>query len=391
MKKVGLIMACCSNYGALLQSFATQQIVKRFNVDTEIILYQPDKINWHIKLDRGLIPFIIDSWWHNQKNKKIVDVDDEIHRTNKKERQLVLNNFCNNYLENRRMYYGYKDLCKAGGTFDAVIIGSDQMWHPGFSFGNHISLRFVPRNVRTISYATSLGVSKYPRYCWHSAKNVWKRLNYLSVREEQGKEIINKICPNIPVKVLVDPTYLLTKEEWLELMPFKQIEKERYVLCYFLGNDEKSYMCAQRFARRYNLKLLSILSDESSSLSDTSFADRVIVGADVVDFINLIRGADYVFTDSFHGTAFSVINEKQFFVIYRKRNREKLSRNSRIDNILSMWKLQDRLIVDKDLDWNKNGFRPIDYKALSSLVNEKREEGLLFLSMALNFSPNDNK
>lgn len=383
MKKIGLVLACCTNYGALLQAYATQQIIKKMGYETEIIIYEPDKKSRHIKFDWGLLPYLIATAWESYHNSKIVEVLDEVHERNKLDRVSVMNTFCDTRLENRNIYKGYDNLKAAGEACDVVLIGSDQMWLPGTTFGNHISLRFVPDNVRKVSYATSLGVSYYPWYCRHSAKRVWNRMDYISVREEQGKKIIQNICGDIPVSVVLDPTYLLTKEQWQELIPYQKKEDDKYVLCYFLGNDDSTYYCAQRFARSKGLKLLSILSDESSSPNDMSYADRYITGSAPEDFINFIRGAEYIFTDSFHGIAFSVINEKQFFVLYRRMQNTRFSRNSRIDNILNMWGLSGRLILDKEIDWDSYNETVIDYSIARALVINKRNESLAFLDNAL--------
>lgn len=388
MKKVGLVLACCTNYGALLQSFATQYVVRRMGFETEVIINNGQSSIKDIKFDWGLFQFFIEGYIQKKHNKRIIEVNDQIHKDNKTQRHLVMLDFCERRLVNRCFYNSYKELQAAGASCDAVLLGSDQMWYPGTTFGNHISLRFVPDNVRKISYATSLGVSEYPKYCWNSARNVWKRMDFLSVREEQGKKIIQEICGNIDVKVVLDPTYLLTKEEWYSIIPDQSILEGEYVLCYFLGNDVNSLKCARRFADSKKLKLVSILSDESSVVGDTTIADKIIVGESPEGFVNLIRHASYVFTDSFHGTAFSVINDRQFFVLYRKNELVKHSRNSRIDNILKMWNIQDRLIQNKSVDWNETQFEDIDYQKVKSLIDNKRNYSLSYLKDSLDFNEN---
>lgn len=264
----------------------------------------------------------------------------------------------------------------------SVLIGSDQQWIPGVSFGNFLSLRFVPTGVNKISYATSLGVSEYPKYCYASAKRMWSRIDHLSTREEEGKYVISTICPNKQVSVVLDPTYLLTKGDWLDRIPFEKKIEEKYLLCYFLGNQDSSKLCARRYADKHGLKLVSIVSNESMSNIDFSYCDEAIQGASVQDFVNLIRGAECLFTDSFHGLAFGVINEKQFYVFYRRRDDAKQSRNSRIDNILRTWNLSERLITDEDRTWS-NDYPAIDYKSVSKTLSVLRAESLEWLRNAL--------
>lgn len=113
------------------------------------------------------------------------------------------------------------------------------------------SLRFAPKGVRRISYATSLGVSSYPKHCWNSARDMWKHMDYISVREEQGAKIIREICGNkVEAKVVVDPTYLMTKEQWEDVIPPKRMTDKKYVFCYFLGEDIHAKQCAKRYAKK---------------------------------------------------------------------------------------------------------------------------------------------
>ena len=140
-----------------------------------------------------------------------------------------------------------------------------------------------------------------------------------------------------------------------------------YVLCYFLGDNDMIKEYAKRFADGKNLRLVSILSNECNS-DDSQFADEILIGKSPEEFVNLIRNADFVLTDSFHGLAFSVINEKQFYIFYRNRTDVKQSRNSRIDNIVKIWGLEERLIKEPEKMIFKDDL--IDY----SIVTKKRNE-----------------
>lgn len=382
--KVGLVLAHKgTNYGALLQAYATQQIVETLGFQTEIINYKADKYQRSLKFDWGLFPFFYNAIKNKFAKKKIKCHLDSIHLKNNAERKLRGDEFRQSMLKNIKTYQGYTNLKNAGQSCKAVLIGSDQQWLPGVSFGNHLSLRFVPKSTRKISYATSLGVSTYPTYCHHSAAMMWKSIDFLSVREEEGKKIIQNICKGITVKVVADPTYLLTKEEWEERITPKKMSDEKYILCYFLGNSTRQKQLAAKFAKAKGLKCYSLMSDESYSNIDLTFCDKSIIGASPMDFINWIRGAEYIITDSFHGLAFSVINKKQFFIFYRKRDDAKQSRNSRIDNILRMWNLKDRF-VETEAE-SISDIAKIDYDEVSKLVDNKRADSLEFLKCALKF------
>lgn len=389
MKKIGLVLSYKeTNYGAQLQAYATQVMVEKLGHNTEIIDYFPKKGDRHVVLCRGLIRFLYEQFFFKRRAKKHTSSNDPVFLKNKQERIEQYHLFIERRLHNIVKVSGYTELANRGKNYDAVLIGSDQKWTPGFSFGNVNSLRFVPNNVRRISYATSLGVSEYPKYCWASAKKAWKRIDFLSVREQQGADIIKQVCgPDTPVQVVVDPTYLMTKSQWEDLIPVEKKSEQKYVFCYFLGNDDTSKQIARRFADEKKLKLVSVLSKESYSPIDQTYADEIVIGNTPEDFINWIRGAEYVFTDSFHGTAFSVINEKQFFIFYRKRA-EATSRNSRIDNILGKWGLKNRLVLPGVQDVDLAALKDIDYEKVTKLVGQEREKSLAFLKEALHFDDN---
>lgn len=381
--KVALVLAFKgTNYGMHLQGYATQQILDSWGYNTEIIDYKVKGVYNGVPIQRGLFTFLWKSF-NNRffKIKKSVNWTNEYSKNNELRLQ-ASDRFRKTMLHDIISVEGIIALRNYAANCDSVLIGSDQLWIPGVGFGNFLSLRFVPDAVNKISYATSLGVSEYPKYCYPSSKKMWSRIEHLSTREEEGKRIINTICPNKQVRVVVDPTYLLTKDEWLDRIPFEKKIEGKYLLCYFLGNQDSSKFCARRYADKHGLKLVSIVSNESMSNIDFSYCDEAIQGASVQDFVNLIRGAECLFTDSFHGLAFGVINEKQFYVFYRRRDDAKQSRNSRIDNILRTWNLSERLITDEDRTWS-NDYPIIDYKSVSKTLSVLRAESLGWLRNAL--------
>ena len=231
MKRIGLVLSYKeTNYGAQLQAYATQVVVDSLGLTTEIIDYIPKKGDRQIVLSPGLFRFLYHRFIFVRKYKKHTESDDPVFLKNKKERTEQYKLFIQRRLHGIVQCNGYSDLATKGKSYDAVLIGSDQKWLPGFSFTNVSSLRFVPDNVRKISYATSLGVSEYPKYCWPTSRKAWKRIDYLSVREQQGADIIKQVCgPDTPVQVVVDPTYLMTKAQWEERIP---VEKKSEQTCH---------------------------------------------------------------------------------------------------------------------------------------------------------------
>ena len=385
MKKIGLILANpITNYGAHLQAFATQKVVDSMGVETSILDFSRMRVHEDYRLDIGVIVYCCKLLTTRLLSKIDRSVYDKAFYQNQESRIKEAKAFREKYLHDVIYYSDYKELKRDASQYYGIMIGSDQMWLPGSSFSPLNSLRFVPAGVKRLSYATSLGVEKYPKYCWRSARIMWKQMDSVSVREQQGVDIIKQVCNNkVKAELVVDPTYLLSKSQWEELIPKKCMSYEKYVFCYFLGDDEESKLCAKKYAKAHGLKLVSILSCESMGSIDRYFADKTLGAVSPEDFINWIRGAECVFTDSFHGVAFSVINERQFFVFYRKRKDSNLSRNSRIDNILNTWQIKGRLILDTDLDWGKDVAKPIDYDTVNEILVNRRAQSLNYLKKAL--------
>ena len=224
MKRIGLLLAYKStNYGAQLQAFATQMMIESFGHETEIIEY-PLKGRLENAIPSFGLVYEFFRLYRSKKNRKAGRTSpDPVFTKEKEERKRICNDFISRRFHNVRLIQGYDNLVKAGEKYDAVLIGSDQKWLPGFSFWKPLTFRFVSDKVRRISYATSLGVSKYPKYCWPTARKAWRSMDYLSVREEQGAEIIRQVCGNdIEVEVVADPTYLLSKEKWEEVVPIEK-------------------------------------------------------------------------------------------------------------------------------------------------------------------------
>ena len=383
-KKIGLILAFKgTNYGALLQAYATQYVIESLGFDTEIIDYR-GKVNQTENLfKRGYFYYRLIYWLNKRKNKIPTLLTNEEFAKYRKDRRSISDDFRRRRLHNIVSIMDYKELKRLTLNYHGVIIGSDQLWQPGACYDSLLSLDFVSQKTRRISYATSLGVSEYPKYCWHSSKKMWQKMDYLSVREKQGADIISQIYGDGKATVVLDPTYLLTMNVWKELIPMKVMNERKYLFCYFLGSEVENKQCARRYADAHNLELVSLFSNESLGEIDQSYADNLVSDATPEDFINWIRGAECVFTDSFHGLAFSVINQKQFYIFYRKRLDVVQSRHSRIDNILSTWKVEDRLILDKNIDWTKDLHQDIDYEEVHGLLDTKRKESMDFIKEAL--------
>lgn len=256
-KKVGLCLAFKgTNYGMHLQGYATQYVVDRLGYKTEIIDYYSGA-NKGIKLSGGALYVAVQKIAKQiikqiKKDRAI----DKIHQINIDERKAVSDEFRNTRLHDIIRIEGITQLKQKSKEYSAVLVGSDQIWLPDVAFSNFFTLRFAAPGVKRISYATSLGVSSYPRYAKKAAAEFWKKIDYLSVREEQGRAIIESIA-GVSAQVVCDPTYLLTKEEWSDIIPQEKIVKDGYVLCYFLGDSDAVKQYAKQIAQKKNCDWLA--------------------------------------------------------------------------------------------------------------------------------------
>lgn len=383
MKRIGLCLAYKgTNYGQNLQAFATQQIIEGYGCYTEIIDY-------HSGAEKGIRPSLaaaiigvqvitrkIKKWFRRRFCLAGVDA---LHMQNIAERKKQSDRFRKEMLHHVVHCEGYTELKNRSKSYSAVLVGSDQIWLPATAVSNFYTLRFAAPGVTRVSYATSMGVSSYPYYAKKPAADFWEKIDYLSVREHQAKNVIQSIC-NTEVAVVMDPTGLFSKEQWLKLIPQNDVVESGYILCYLLGNNDEIKQYCRRFADAKKERLVGIMSDECIS-DDTAYCDEVIVGRGPEDFVNLVRNASYVLTDSFHGLMFSVIHERQFYVFYRRRADVKESRNSRIDNIIEALGLEDRLIKNPLMSDITD--RGIDYCTVNKRMEVWREYSLQFLERAL--------
>ena len=183
---------------------------------------------------------------------------------------------------------------------------------------------------------------------------------------------------------MCDPTLLLDKSEWMEIQQEEPIIKEDYIFCYFLGKNIEHRKFAERLKEKTGCKIVSINhSDEYVKYSD-KFADEAPYNVGPGEFVNLIRNAKFVCTDSFHGTVFSLINQVPFFTFERFSNKNsKMSTNSRIYSLLDLVDLKDRLLQgNENIDEILNNV--IDFEKVNKKIADFRNSSKQFIETALN-------
>lgn len=255
-----------------------------------------------------------------------------------------------------------------GEKYDIFVTGSDQVWNHNFERMSNIDfLTFAPKEKRN-SFSASFGINEVPEDMKKYYKNNLLGLKNISVREEAGKEIIEELTGRKDVDVLIDPTMLLTTKEWDKVSKKpKQLKKDKYILNYFLGElSESRKKEIDRIAKENGCEVINIL-DSNSPFYQTGPSE----------FLYLEKNAFLICTDSFHSCVFAILYNRPFIVFNRE---DKLvSMNSRIDTLLSKFKLEDRRyegkIQKEDLLNN--------YEEAYKILENEREKATNFLKKAL--------
>lgn len=364
MKKVGLMTwFTYDNFGSLLQCKATMKVVEKLNYQIELINYLPkknyskpsSKINILKKIIKGII-----------KNKSI-----EIKNMNM--------NLFREKLKKSKMVRTKSELYLLNNEYDTFICGSDQIWAPTVYDENYF-LAFVRDEGKKIAYAPSIGLPEISdSHVRENMKNLISKFKYLSIREEQGAKIIEELTDK-KAKIVLDPTLLLSKNEWKE--EFVKLGYDNYILGYFLGKNRKYYKVCQKIAKKLNKKLLILPTSNSDLYKKECLKDDL----GPREFLSLINSADLILTDSFHGTIFSINFEKPVIAFKRfKDNRS--SQNSRIYNILNKLELND-ILFEENINFSIQRARNIDYEKVKNKLESLKKESLSYLETSLKKSTN---
>jgi coenzyme F420-reducing hydrogenase beta subunit len=362
------------NFGTALQVVASAKAIKKLGYEVDIIQYVPHAKLVSIPKIKGMRSYIKEKCTNlykrinGKKEKNESQIIDE-------EKRNTFNNFLGKNITLTKKCNICSELFTLNNYYDAFICGSDQIWAPSI-FNPKYFLDFADNPEKILAYAPSIGLNKIDdKYVRDRMKTMIERFEHLSIREEQGKDIIKEICEK-NARVVLDPTLLLTAQEWNEIA-VSIGEKTPYILCYFLGSNKKNWSHVERLSEKTNLplKILPVFS------YDYKRGHETVGGVGPGEFLDLVANATFLCTDSFHGVLFSVKFKKPFYVYERFSNKDKNSQNSRVYNILKLLNLESRLITNK----TTIDSYPLecDYSKASDTLIKKIEESLEYLESAL--------
>ena len=351
------------DYGGMLQAFATQRFLEKQGIESDAINFDNVKGDISRRKWKYFLSNIMDISIVKEKSrlieKKIRQKTNARLKAQMAERDNAFDKFCTSHFKVSRHFDSWDDMAKASQKeYDAVIVGSDQLWLPSNVMADYYTLNWVPEKVKKIAYATSFGIGNIPQKYKEMYRQYLTRIDYLSARETSGQEIISELTDK-SVPLVNDPALLLDANGWDEVIKDKPIINDKYIFCYFMGDNPEQREFVKRLAKEKGLKIVALLHLDQFIETDEHYADYTPWDISPDDFVNLVKYAEYVCTDSFHGTVFSIIYSRNFFTFKRFNKKASLSTNTRITSLLTRVGLMDRLVVNLDKrpdninDWRK--------------------------------------
>ena len=357
-----------TNYGSLLQAIATQRVIMNLGHECRIINYIP-------KCETGVRMAITQleqkTKWRRNPIKKAIYLMVAEPETLLMERKflamrkkyLLMGPCCATTGELKKLYAEKKD--------EVFLTGSDQVWGP-ISTGHYdptYFLDFVPKSSRKLAFAASFGKAIFDEQTLKEYGALLKKYDSLAVRENVAVELLKKM--DISAKQVLDPTLLMDADAWSEYVkPMKKPEK--YVLVYQIHANSDLDHYAVKFAEKAELPLLRV----SPLLHQAKRSGKFVYCPDISGFLDLVKNATYLVTDSFHGTAFAINFNTQFVEVLPNTGT-----SSRNQSILELTGLTDRIV--RDLNDFSYIDQEIDFKEANEKIGTSRIESIRILEEML--------
>ena len=368
MNKIGILTFYKSvNYGSALQAWALQHVLERNGYDVEIIEYTPEAYD-HIY---GLFvpPCNLKSIKYDKKRLLLANA---ILR-----QKSFFKNFRDEYMNLSNEKYT-KDSCLTSMVekYDCVVCGSDQIWNVRAHDCDIAYFLPVKSSIKKIAYAVSVNDTDFTEnMCDENLRKCIKDFFAISARERSGALKIGQfIGEENRVQTVVDPTLLNSKEEYGQICAPRFV-KEKYIFLYNVWSDNDAVNAAIYLSKKMNMPIYAALMKRDVKVVGRLRAKGIHVETKHTspeDFVSLIRYADFIVTDSFHGTAFSLIFEKEFISINERVEKGKKN-DERILSILNRVGLENRYLTLDELSKTEN-LDAINYSAVNIKKKNLRDE-----------------
>ncbi len=380
MGKVGILTMFYKtrNYGGCLQAYALTKYLTDRGVNAEQINYKHSKTKGNYKRLLFLSPSII----YEKVTRRISQAIMSLSASNKADLHSILeirgkafDDFCKKYVPSSHKVYDTTTINECVDSYDTIIVGSDQVWNEVTESSPYL-LKFVIEGKKRISYAASIAQDRLSSYSKKVFKDALSSFDAISVREQEAQMLLQPLTDK-KIHWVVDPTLLLTQHEWEEIVSDINI-KEKYLFCYFLSYDERLRTVAKDYAKRRNVKIVTLpYLQKRANKADENFGDYILSDVSPADYLALVKNSDAVMTDSFHTTVFSYIFKRKFYVFSRKEGRT----NSRIYSFLNLAGATD-CFCDTDSKYSLSyieSLNDIDYAKQSTFLDTIKKESVDFI------------
>jgi hypothetical protein len=354
------------NYGAALQTYATQEALRGMGMDAEIIDYTNEYRRGSYSFRKRFLKELRHGHALNAL-KTLTAMPMIINRTK---------NFAAFYQSNlwksTSVYNSMQSIKENPPDYDVYLAGSDQIWsyrNNGADF--NYMLDFVSDKSKTVSYASSFGVDKIPERLKENYAEHLNKIRAISVREKLGANLVNQLTGR-KAEIVLDPVFLLEKNGWHEVVQEADIPKHPYMLVY---TSKPEYFSKFQDRMSQFCNNLNIIQIGSAFLPSDLFRRNIRVRSSVrpEQFLGYIKNAEIILTSSFHGTAFSILMNKPFIVFLSGDK----GRDARIVELLSRLNLSDRVF---DIQMATDVFeRGIDYTLVNEKISVSRKQSIGFL------------
>ncbi len=365
MGKIGILTYHTGyNYGASLQAYALQTTIKRMGKDCEIINFETER-------------FIASREMFSRKPKRFKEIIKIISRlpyyTSLKKRQLLFDDYTNNCLQISKLYRTEEEVIKNIKDYECIICGSDQIWNLSQDDAPAANLLFFlnfPKKQRRVSYAASFGKWLKEASQHENEFLPWlKQFDFISVREISGVKYIKSL--GIDCELCVDPTILLDADDYNEICS-KRIIKEKYILLFSWLCTDDVIRAAKKVSKELGLPVYNIVPPPRAMFKGVQ--RKLDIGPR--EFLSMIKNAEFVVTNSFHGTAFSITFERPYVSIVSGKP------DLRMASLLKQLGLEKHLVDTEHIDVKH--MLDIDYAKVRERKEALREVSFQFLNNALN-------
>lgn len=370
MKNVGIMTWYhYRNYGSVLQATALFRAIGQLGYDPFLIQYHPREAV--CKAPEYTLSEIL------KKIKRHLRPGDAAYGTAELEKKF--DDFLEKHSEQTAPAETFPALVQLEQKLNAVVCGSDQIWAPS-CFDDKYFLSFVAEPQKMVAYAPSIGLNRIEApEIRQQMRQLISRFQHLSIREIQGAALVKSLTGQ-DAQVVADPTLLFDQNAWAQWTDISKCsipeQESPYLLCYFLGNERRYMRAVRKMAKRYGLRILLIPATQRQKTLSECISEAM--GPE--EFVNLVKHATYIATDSFHGMAFAINFNIPFTVFKRFRDEDSKGQNSRIYSLLQILSLEDRL---EKIPTTEKVYEGCDFEQANIRLTKLRERSWEYLRTAL--------